>query len=129
MERRGPGTVGEADNARFLQFIKLGPGLLELEGIEAASFGENRRPCRLNVVDYAVLRGMVEKISGENCGIFGKELANLWLDSIEIGENKRGGGGHWRRSGPAKRSVGGFVEDLAGSDINKEVMGSKKIGA
>ena len=51
------------------------------------------------------------------------------LQGVKIRENRRGGGGRWRRSGPAKGSVGGFVEDLVGSDINKEVMGSKKIGA
>jgi hypothetical protein len=129
MERRGPGTVGAANNTRLLQFVKLIPGLLELDRNRGGELWQKPAAQSSQCGGLHHDGGMVEKVSGENCGILAEELANLRLQGIKTGENKRGGGGRWRRSGPAKGSVGGFVEDLAGSHINKEVMGSKKIGA
>ena len=56
MKRRGPGTVGTADNASRLKFSKLRLGLLKAKGIEAACFGKNRRASGVDVMLNPVMR-------------------------------------------------------------------------
>ena len=73
-----------------------------------------------------MMRKMAVQVSGENGGVLVDELANWRRKGIKSGEGGRGRGGCWKRRGTAKGSVGRFVENMAASHINKEVMGSKK---
>ena len=58
MEKGGPGTVGAVNNTHLLQFVKLISGLSEPDGVEAAGFGKNWWPGRLDVMDYTMMGRM-----------------------------------------------------------------------
>ena len=64
------------------------------------------------------------KVSGENCVIVAKELAD---GGVKIGEGGRRGGGGRGRSRVRKDSVGGFMYDMAAGRIHNEMMGSKEV--
>ena len=67
------------------------------------------------------------KVSGENCGIVAKELADGGRIGVEIGEGGRRGGWGRGRSRVRKHSVGGFMYDMAAGRIHTEMMGSKEV--
>ena len=89
MEGRGPGAVGAENNTRLLQFVKLLFGLLEANRIKAAGFGKNRWTISFYVMEDPMLGGMTMEISGENCRIVTKELANGGRTGVKIGEGGR----------------------------------------
>ena len=86
-------------------------------GIKAAGFSENRRTSGFNMMENSMFGGMTMKVSGENCGIVAKELADGGRIGVEIGEGRRRGGRGRGRSRVRKHIVGGFMYDMAGGRI------------
>ena len=67
--------------------------------------------------------GMTMKVSGENCGIVAKELADGGRKGVKIGEE-------WRREGRrrvVKEGVGGFMEYLVVSRVHYKMVGCKEV--
>ena len=67
------------------------------------------------------------KVSGENCGIVAKELADGGRIGVKIGEGRRRGGRGRGRSRVRKHIVGGFMYDMAVGRIYNKMMGSKEV--
>ena len=133
VERRRPGTVGTADNARRFQLVKFVFCLLETCGVQPAGLGKNRRPSRLDVVDDTMAGRVGMEISGENRGV-SMEKGLEWRWKVVEGGQRRGGDGNgrrWRGGGRrgTEESMGWSVDNLMVGGIDEEVVGGQEISS